>query len=304
MEGFNFISPGFPLCNSFHRGTYIHFFFGILLIQCLPKNKKEMKNRTFYWIGIQLISMTLLWGCVQKPAQDLQPLTSLSKEIKEVRPGILEGYLAYEEMPNSLLLVPPPPEEGSAAWELDMEMASQFVAADNEERKAQAARDAVLTFPEAAEAFNMVLDLKISEETTPMVYIILRRTLADAGLSTYTAKDHYKRERPFMVNGSPTCTPEEEAHLREDGSYPSGHTAIGWAWALILTELFPEQADVILERGEQFGISRNVCNVHWHSDVVAGRMMGAAAVARLHANTDFLVDMEAAKTEVLLLRTN
>lgn len=248
--------------------------------------------------------MTLLWGCVQKPVQDLQPLTSLSKEIKEVRPGILEGYLAYEEMPNSLLLVPPPPEEGSAAWELDMEMASQFVAADNEERKAQAARDAVLTFPEAAEAFNMVLDLKISEETTPMVYIILRRTLADAGLSTYTAKDHYKRERPFMVNGSPTCTPEEEAHLREDGSYPSGHTAIGWAWALILTELFPEQADVILERGEQFGISRNVCNVHWHSDVVAGRMMGAAAVARLHANTDFLIDMEAAKTEVLLLRTN
>jgi acid phosphatase (class A) len=53
-----------------------------------------------------------------------------------------------------------------------------------------------------------------------------------------------------------------------------------------------------MERGLDFGISRNVCNVHWHSDVVYGRMMGAAAVAALHANTEFIVDLEAAKKEV------
>jgi len=81
--------------------------------------------------------------------------------------------------------------------------------------------------------------------------MILRRTLADAGLSTYAAKNHYQRHRPFMVNNTPTCTPDEEEALRKDGSYPSGHTSIGWAWALILTEVFPDQADVILERGER-----------------------------------------------------
>jgi acid phosphatase (class A) len=253
-----------------------------------------------------IIAMTtvLLWSCGPQATQTSEALTSLSKEIKEVRPGILEGYLAFEEMPNSLLLVPPPPEEGSAAWELDMEIAAKYVAMEDEARKAQATSDAELHFPEAIEAFNMVLDQRITEETTPMVYMIIRRTLADAGLSTYAAKDHYQRERPFMVNGGPICTPEEEAMLREDGSYPSGHTAIGWAWAMILTELFPEQADVILERGKEFGISRNICNVHWHSDVLAGRMMGAAAVARLHANADFLIDMEAAKAEILLLQSN
>ena len=122
----------------------------------------------------------------------------------------------------------------------------------------------------------------------------------NAGLSTYTAKNHYQRARPFMVNNTPICTPEEEALLREDGSYPSGHTAIGWAWALILTEVFPEQADAILEREKQFGISRNVCNVHWHSDVVYGRMMGAAAVAMLHSNSDFIIDLKAAKEEKTL----
>jgi len=148
------------------------------------------------------------------------------------------------------------------------------------------------------DAFNIILDIKISDETTPHLYMMLRRTLADAGLSTYSAKDHYMRLRPFMVNNTPICTPEEEAMLREDGSYPSGHTAIGWAWALILAEVFPEQSNVVLKRGKEFGISRNVCNVHWHSDVLAGRLMGAAVVAKLHANNQFNVDMEAVKEEI------
>jgi acid phosphatase (class A) len=165
-------------------------------------------------------------------------------------------------------------------------------------RKEQAAKDAVLNFPDATDAFNIVLDIKISEETTPNLYIILRRALTDAALSTYTAKNHYRRNRPFMVNGSPTCTPESEEQLSKDGSYPSGHTAIGWAWALILAEIFPENTNVILERGKEFGISRNVCNVHWHSDVTAGRMMGAATVARLHADDGFLADLHAAKKEI------
>ncbi len=248
-----------------------------------------------------VLSVALI-SCTQQTASDQQPITSLSKEIKEISPGILEGYLSKEEIPNSLKLVPPPPEEGSAAFMLDQEIAAKYVALEDEVRKEQATKDAILAFPEAADAFNIVLDVEISEENTPHLYMILRRTLADAGLSTYTAKNHYQRARPFMINNTPICTPEEEAGLRKDGSYPSGHTAIGWAWALILAEVFPEQADVILERGKQFGISRNICNVHWHSDVVDGRMMGAAAVAILHSNTDFLIDLEAAKTEILKLK--
>ena len=234
----------------------------------------------------------------KQTAKKQEALTSLSLDIKEIHSGILEGYLSEGEIPNSLLLVPPPPQEGSAAFKLDQEIAAKYVALEDEDRKNQGANDAVLSFPEATEAFNIVLDIKISKENTPNLYMILRRTLADAGLSTYAAKNHYQRQRPFMVNNMHICTPEEEESLRKDGSYPSGHTAIGWAWALILTEVFPNQTDVILERGKEFGISRNVCNVHWHSDVVYGRMMGTAAVAKLHSNTQFLIDLEAAKEEI------
>jgi acid phosphatase (class A) len=243
-------------------------------------------------IFLALAGLLLTVGCAT------QHPTSLSKEILEVRPGILQGYLAEDELPNSLDLLPPPPEEGSIAFGLDQAMAAYYVALQDDARKAQAVQDNVLSFPEATAAFQGVLPISISEETTPHIYMILRRTLADAGLSTYAAKNHYQRPRPFMVNGTPTLTPDEEVHLRKDGSYPSGHTAIGWAWALILTELFPEQTDAILKSGKAFGISRMVCNVHWHSDVVAGRMMGSATVARLHGDDDFLNDLEAAKRKI------
>jgi acid phosphatase (class A) len=222
--------------------------------------------------------------------------------VPEIRPGILQGYLEAEELPDSLALLPPPPAEGSAALARDQEAANASLALRDTDRWDEAIRDADLHFPAATEAFNEVLGFEVTETGTPYLYQLLRRTLADAGLSTYAAKNHYGRARPFMENGQPICTPTDEEGLRTDGSYPSGHTAIGWAWALILCELVPERTDAILARGYAFGQSRVICNVHWQSDVDAGRIMGAAAVARLHADSGFLADLEKARAEVAGLK--
>ncbi len=105
-----------------------------------------------------------------------------------------------------------------------------------------------------------------------------------------------------MVNQQPSCTPAEEAMLSKDGSYPSGHNAIGWAWALILAEIAPQQSNAILARGLAYGQSRLVCNVHWQSDATQGRIMGAATVARLQADPTFRADLAAAKAEVAQVR--
>lgn len=222
--------------------------------------------------------------------------------VKEVYPGILEGYLSSEALPNSLELIPPPPTDGSAAFALDQEISRKSLELRGTPRWEQAIKDANLMFPEATEAFSSVLNIPITEEKTPYLYMLLRRTLTDAGLSTYTAKNHYVRGRPFMLNDQPVCTPEDEELLRKDGSYPSGHTAIGWAWALILCEIFPEKTNAILARGREFGKSRIICNVHWQSDVNEGRFMGAATVARLHAYPVFLADLAVAKSEVAELQ--
>lgn len=241
-------------------------------------------------LGI-LVCVTILAACT---AIDRQTKPAA---VPEIHPGILAGYLDPETLPNSLALLPPPPAEGSAALALDEEVSRKNLAFRDSLRWDLAVRDAGLMFPEAAGTFSCALGIPITERDTPHLYMLLRRTLADAGLSTYAAKNKYQRIRPFVVNTEPICTPEEEAQLRKDGSYPSGHTAIGWVWALILTEIAPERADAILARGRAFGESRVICNVHWHSDVVEGRLIGAAAVARLHADPAFSAELEAAKTE-------
>lgn len=259
-----------------------------------------MKYPTFKscmnYIVVFLIGLSLLAGCAGFERQ------SKPAAVPEIRPGILAGYLQPEALPNSLALLPPPPAAGSAAFALDQEVSRKSLALRGTPRWKLAAEDANLMFPQAAGTFSCALGAPITEQDTPQLYMLLRRTLADAGLSTYKAKNHYSRTRPFVVNNEPTCTPDEEEHLKKDGSYPSGHTALGWAWALILTEIAPDRADAILARGRAFGESRAICNVHWYSDVVEGRFMGAAAVARLHADPAFRAELEAAKAEVAAVR--
>ncbi len=225
-----------------------------------------------------------------------------SAAVPEIRPGILAGYLRPNVLPNSLALTPAPPAPGSGALALDEDVSKRSLRAHGTPRWMLATEDANLMFPRAAGTFSCALNAPITERDTPRLYILMRRSLADAGLSTYRAKDHYVRTRPFATNKQPTCTPDEEKLLLKDGSYPSGHSAVGWAWALILSEVAPEQTDAILARGLAFGQSRVICNVHWQSDVIEGRPLGAGAVARLHADPAFRAELEAAKAELAAVR--
>jgi len=222
--------------------------------------------------------------------------------VPEVRSDFRAGYVQSEALPNSLLLVPPPPAAGSAALAFDEEANRKALVLRGTPRFALAAEDANLLFPRAAGTFSCSLNAPVTEQDTPHLYTLLRRTLGDAGASTRGAKSHYKRARPFLVNREPTCTPDEEARIGKEGSYPSGHSAAGWAWALVLAEVAPEQADALLARGRAFGQSRVVCNVHWQNDVTEGRTMGAATVARLHADPAFRADLEIARKELAAVR--
>jgi acid phosphatase (class A) len=130
----------------------------------------------------------------------------------------------------------------------------------------------------------------------------MQRTRTDAGRATHRAKNHYQRLRPFAVNKDGICTRDDEYVPKKNDSFPSSHASIGWAWALILTEIAPDRADAILARGYAFGQSRVICGVHWQSDVTAGRTVGAAVVARLHAEPEFRTQLEAARTELAAAR--
>lgn len=255
-----------------------------------------MKNQKQRNILFVLLCIAIISGCAGFEKQ------SKPAAVPKTRPEVLAGYLQPEAFPNSLALIPPPPAEGSAALALDEEVSRKGLALRGTPRWDLAAKDAELMFPEAAGTFSCALNAPITKQDTPHLYMLMQRTLIDAGLSTYTAKSHYQHKRPFVVNKQPTCSPEEEKFLMNNGSYPSGHSAIGWAWALILGEIAPERADEVFARGRAFGESRWICNVHWHSDVAEGRFIGAAVVARLHADPAFRAELEAAKAELKVVR--
>jgi acid phosphatase (class A) len=217
--------------------------------------------------------------------------------------GMAAGYLATEAIPDSLLLLPPPPEPSSAALAHDEEVHKNAAVLRGTPRYRLATMDAELNFPRAADTFACTLGIPIVADHTPRLYRLLQRTETDAVTSTAGAKNRYKRTRPFVVHDEPTCAPQDEARLRNNGSYPSGHATIGWAWALVLAEVDPAHADAILARGRSYGESRLVCNVHWQSDILEGRFMGSAVVSQLHGVAEFRHDIEAARKELTAIRS-
>lgn len=217
-------------------------------------------------------------------------------QVKDVRSNPDLYFLQDGEQPSSLDLLPPPPERGSLQWYSDESRYDWGVKQRNTERGDQAAADA--NVEDVAENFADAFGVAITKETTPCIYKLMYKMREDAGdLATRSAKKHYNRIRPFKYYGVPTCNSKQEAELSTNGSYPSGHTAIGWAEALVLAEINPDRQNEILKRGFEMGQSRVICGYHWQSDVDAGRIVGSAVVARLHANAEFQKCLEAAKKE-------
>jgi acid phosphatase (class A) len=233
-------------------------------------------------------------AAARQPAASAQPDATAMAQLGLFSPG----YLARGSVPDSMLITPPPPAPGSAALARDEEAARAALALQGTPRFAQAAIDAALATPENVGVLTCAAGFTVGPQTTPKLTVLLRKTATDLGFSVYPTKTHYKRPRPFMVNKQPTCTPQMEPMLARDGSYPSGHSAIGHGWGLIMAELVPDRAGQLVARGRAFGDSRRVCNVHWQSDVEEGGAVAAAVVARLHADAAFRADLDAARAEV------
>lgn len=241
-----------------------------------------------------VLAGTLLLLSSGAVSQDAPPSIPPSLQGAHATP---QGYLAPSELPDSLALLPPPPPPNSAGFALDEAVSKAMSLPPGSSRWTQAAQDADLTFRHLTQTFDCAAGFAPDPKRTPVLYRLLQKSMIDIGLSTYKAKNHYRRTRPFVAHAGATCFPKDEAALRTDGSYPSGHSAIGWGWALIFTEIMPHQADAILARGRDFGESRLVCNAHWESDVEAGRTIAAATVARLHGDPAFRRDILAAQAE-------
>ena len=210
-----------------------------------------------------------------------------------------EYLLTAATAPRSVEILPPPPAQDGLVFGADKAISEQQFLHHKNKRWIQAKKDAALSgSADVLAVFRDALAVPISPKTTPAVYRVVAEIMHDEPLATNSAKKHYMRKRPFMYFHQHTCDPAWEDFLSHNGSYPSGHTTIGWAVALALAEIHPQRENEILRRGYEYGQSRVVCGAHWQSDVDKGRMIGAALFARLQTKPRFRQWIQQARREL------
>lgn len=199
-----------------------------------------------------------------------------------------------------LAVLPAAPHSGDARDQADREIFRSTRALAGTARWDLAINDVKLTPADMMRDFSCAAGVVLTPDTVPHVMSLIGKAAADTADASRIAKDHYQRKRPYQVDSGPVCQPPAE--LRGSPDYPSGHTTLGWTWAMILAELMPDRATAILARGRAYGESRIVCGVHNQSAVDAGRTTASATLAVIRANPAFQADLESARRELADLR--
>ena len=217
---------------------------------------------------------------------------------------VVDAYFTTDEMPDMMVFLPGPPDSTSVAFMNDV--ARYYWGKEmrkDPERAAEALRDAVYGLETILTEFEEAFGMKVSQEETPEIYKVLLEGTATCDSICTIPKRSYMRRRPFMVFNEPTLYPEDDEALRKNGSYPSGHTLLGWSAALLMMEINPDRATEIMARGYRYGENRLVVGAHWQSDTDAARLAASVAYARLHTSERFLEQMKKARAEFQALQT-
>ena len=210
------------------------------------------------------------------------------------------AYFTKAQLPNMANILPAPPEFESARFVADQ---SQYLWGKlmrlDEERCAQAKRDAVYSMGTIIEEFGGIFGLEITKEDTPEIYSILQDVCASCDSIYSDAKAYFNRMRPYAYYNEGTIVPEKEEKHRTEGSYPSGHTVLGWTSALLLADIntSPEAMEGLLTRGYEFGQSRVIAGYHWQSDVDAGRLAGTVLYQMIRNHERFIGQLARARAE-------
>jgi acid phosphatase (class A) len=195
-------------------------------------------------------------------------------------------------------VLPSPPAVGSPQDDSDLAAIIHLQSNTKDERWVEARADERLLYPRFAAAFGGPID----REHTPQLITLLNRIERDAEAPMGAAKDAFKRPRPYQrmqlkrMCGTAT-PPAPDPHPAQANSYPSGHTTVGWMAAYLLAEVAPDRRSELLERARDYGFSREICGMHFPSDVAAGRALATAVFDRLQDDAEFKNDLACARAE-------
>jgi len=201
-------------------------------------------------------------------------------------------HAAYFLAPGAVdakAVLPLPPAVGSLAALGDLEAVRQAQVARTPEDVAWAKS------VEKDQAFGCaaVLGPWFTPENLPQTAEFLKRVSADTEMASHSAKGLFSRPRPPLTD--PTLQPCVD--LPGTGSFPSGHSMRAFVWALVLSDIFPEQREALLARAHRVAWGRVMGGVHYPTDVVGGRMLGEAIAAALRKSPVYQAEVEKCRAE-------
>lgn len=108
-------------------------------------------------------------------------------------------------------------------------------------------------------------------------------------------KVDFPRERPFLyIKDLKPCIPKEVTK-----SYPSGHSAISAAYALVLSDLFPDKKDFFENRAKSIRDHRVLAGVHHRSDVVSGKELAQLVYNKMKENSAYKLEYKKLKEKAV-----
>ena len=207
-------------------------------------------------------------------------------------------------LPDAAIFLPPPPpsDTTNALFKEDFARWKWGKTQRPTARGRQASQESLFGIVRMCTIYSEVFGFVIHPETTPAIYQFMLYAGETGYRATDTAKKKYNRRRPFDLMNESVWGEFDYDLLRLDGSYPSGHTALGLTTALALAEMAPDKKEAILERGYQYGESRVIVGAHWQSDVDAGYKVAQATFDSMQNSPRYLKHLEAARKEYEILK--
>jgi acid phosphatase (class A) len=197
-------------------------------------------------------------------------------------------YLPAREPDAIALLAPPPlPDSPEQAADLAEVRSVSRAAPSNDVIEALAEKKfTIFNFTPAIGDFFQPGKFPRTEE-------FFHRVQKDAAAATDTAKEFWKRPRPYSVD--PTLA---DGKQEKSFSYPSGHSTESMVLALVLADLFPAKQEAIIAEARRIGWHRVEIARHYPTDIYAGRVFAQAIVREMKRNAAFQKDFAGAKAEI------
>jgi len=128
----------------------------------------------------------------------------------------------------------------------------------------------------------------------PKLAAFFDRVVATEDVVDDHAKKYFHRSRPYMVS--------DELHplLKKStsGSWPSGHSTIGYLMATVLGDMVPEKRNALFTRAADYAENRLVAGFHYRSDTVMSRTGAALMAQKMFEQPEFTREYDAAKAEL------